>query len=157
MCVGVCRKSARSDVIASVLGPLGVLEWVRRGVLVEADQIGEGALERGVQVGVVRSQVLDCSHALHSFQLPQGHARDEVETQLANAETSVPEQIGNINCRDPVEVGDHVLDPERCQRSKNDLETMRLAQKVEHEAGAPETQVNGGGLLKSEQAVVEPR
>lgn len=81
MSVGV--YSAPSDIVASVLGPLGVHERVRLGVLVDAEQIEEGHLERGVQVRVVRSQMLDCGHALHSLQLPHDNALEEVENHTA--------------------------------------------------------------------------
>ena len=155
--VSICirQRSARSDLAAIVLGPLGVHEGVRLDVLVEAEQIGEGALERGVQVGVVRSQVLDCGHALQSLQRENAKAKEEVENHLAKAEISAPEQIRNINVREEIEVGDHVFDPESCDGSKDDLEDMSLAQQVEEEAGAPDAQGNGGGLLERVQAVCE--
>ena len=81
--MSVGAYSARSDIVASVLGPLSVHEWVRLDVLVDAEQIEERHLERGVQVGVVGSQVLDCGHALHSLQLPHENALEEVENHTA--------------------------------------------------------------------------
>ena len=97
--------------------------------------------------------MLDSFHALKSFQLPHEEALDEVENHRAKAEISVEEEIGDIKSGDEIEVGEHVLDPESCDGRKEDLEAMSLSEKVEEEAGAPETQVNGRGRLQSSQAV----
>ena len=145
---GVCVYSARSDIVASVLGPLGVHERVGLNVLVDAEQIQDGHLERGVQVRVVWSQVLDCGHSLHSLQLPHENTLEEIENHTVEGEISVPEHISDIQGREDIEVADHVLDPESSDGGKDDLEDMNIAQEVEQEAGAPETQVDARGLLE---------
>ena len=125
------------------LGPLGLHEGVLLDVLIDADEVEEGALEGAIEVGVVRPQVPDCRHALEPLELPHDQALEQVVGDAAKAEISLVEQVRDTQRHQQAEVGKHVLDPKGRDRRENDLEPLCHAEQVQGETGAPEAQVCG--------------